>query len=51
MKKIFIIHENDEWVEPLRVHLHNLQVTFEEWHESYCRFFKKRTREARLTKY
>ena len=32
MKKIFIIHENDEWVEPLRVHLHNLQVTFEEWH-------------------
>ena len=32
MKKIFIIHENDEWVEPLRVHLHNLQVTFEDWH-------------------
>ena len=32
MKKIFIIHENDEWAEPLRVHLHNLQVTFEEWH-------------------
>ena len=32
MKKIFIIHENDEWVEPLRVHLNNLQVTFEDWH-------------------
>ena len=32
MKKIFIIYENDEWTEPLRVHLHNLQVTFEEWH-------------------
>ena len=32
MTKIFIIHENDEWVEPLRVHLHNLQVTFEDWH-------------------
>ena len=32
MKKIFIIHENDEWVEPLRVHLHNLQVTFEDLH-------------------
>ena len=32
MKKIFIIHENNEWVEPLRVHLNNLQVTFEDWH-------------------
>ena len=32
MTKIFIIHENDEWVEPLRVHLHNLQVTFVDWH-------------------
>jgi len=32
MTKIFIIHENDEWVEPLRVHLHDLQIPFEEWH-------------------
>ena len=32
MNKIFIIHENDEWVEPLRVHLHGLQIHFEEWH-------------------
>ena len=32
MTKIFIIHENDEWVEPLRVHLHDLQISFEEWH-------------------
>ena len=32
MKKAYIIHENDEWVEPLRVHLNDLQVTFEEWH-------------------
>ena len=32
MTKVFIIHENDEWVAPLRVHLNNLQVTFEEWH-------------------
>ena len=32
MKKLFIIHENDEWVEPLRVQLLDLQVSFEEWH-------------------
>ena len=32
MKKIFIIHENEEWLEPLRFHLHDLQVAFEEWH-------------------
>jgi len=32
MKKAYIIHENDEWVEPLRYHLNNLSVPFEEWH-------------------
>jgi len=32
MKKIFIIHENDEWIEPLRIHLFDLQIPFEEWH-------------------
>ena len=32
MKKAYIIHENDEWIAPLRTHLHNLQVPFEEWH-------------------
>ena len=32
MKKIFIIHENDEWVEPLRVHLNDLQVPYVDWH-------------------
>ena len=32
MNKIFIIHENDEWVEPLRVNLYDLHVPFEEWH-------------------
>ena len=32
MKKIFIIHENDEWITPLRTHLVNLQIPFEEWH-------------------
>ena len=32
MNKIHIIHENDEWVEPLRVHLYDLQTPFEDWH-------------------
>ena len=32
MKKIFIIHENNEWVEPLLIHLSNLKAPFETWH-------------------
>ena len=32
MSKVYIIHENDEWMEPLRHHLNNLSVPFEEWH-------------------
>ena len=32
MNKAYIIHENDEWMEPLRYHLTNLSVPFEEWH-------------------
>lgn len=32
MKKIFIIHENDEWIRPLRIHLSDLGVPYEEWH-------------------
>jgi len=32
MNKAYIIHENDEWMEPLRHHLNNLSVPFEEWH-------------------
>ena len=30
--KIYIIHENDEWVEPLRDELSDLKAPFEEWH-------------------
>ena len=30
--KIYIIHENDEWVEPLRKELNNINAPFEEWH-------------------
>ena len=32
MKKLFIVYENDEWVEPLQVQLLDLQVPFEDWH-------------------
>ena len=31
MKKIFIIHENDDWIKPLRIHLLDLHIPFEEW--------------------
>ena len=30
--KIYVIHENDEWIEPLRKELNNINVPFEEWH-------------------
>ncbi len=30
--KIYIIHENDEWIEPLRKELNNINAPFEEWH-------------------
>ena len=30
--KIYIIHENDEWVEPLRKELNNISAPFEVWH-------------------
>ena len=30
--KIYIIHENDEWIIPLRKELQDINVPFEEWH-------------------
>jgi len=30
--KIYIIHENNEWIEPLRKELKNINAPFEEWH-------------------
>ena len=30
--KIYIIHENDEWVEPLRQKLNDINAPFKEWH-------------------
>jgi biotin carboxylase len=32
MPKIFIIHENEEWTEPLKVQLRKLGLPFEEWY-------------------
>src|SRR6266568_9497525 len=31
MAKIYVIHENDAWVEPLRAAFHELGLAFEEW--------------------
>jgi hypothetical protein len=31
MSKIYVIHENDAWVEPLRAAFHELALPFEEW--------------------
>jgi len=30
--KIYILHENDEWIEPLRKELQAINAPFEEWH-------------------
>ena len=32
MKKIYIIHENDEWTSPLEVELTKLNAPYEKWH-------------------
>jgi hypothetical protein len=32
MKKIYVIHENNEWVVPLRKELEALSLPYEEWH-------------------
>jgi len=40
MKKIFVIHENDAWVEPLRAAFDQLELPYEEWflHEGVLDF-------------
>jgi hypothetical protein len=30
--KIYILHENDDWIEPLRKELQVINASFEEWH-------------------
>ena len=42
--KIYIIHENDEWIEPLRKELQDINAPSEEWHlgkrnNAYCNIF------------
>jgi len=32
MPKIYVIHENDEWTEPLRIQLQTMGLPFEEWY-------------------
>ncbi len=32
MPKIYVIHENQEWTEPLKVQLRTLGLPFEEWY-------------------
>ena len=32
MKKIYVIHENDEWLIPLRKSFKKINAPFEEWH-------------------
>ena len=32
MPKIYVIHENDEWTEPLRIQLQKMGLPFEEWY-------------------
>ncbi len=32
MKKIFIIHENDEWVLPLEIELKKINASYKKWH-------------------
>ena len=32
MKKIYVIHENDEWLIPLRKSFKKIKAPFEEWH-------------------
>lgn len=32
MKKIYVIHENDEWLAPLRKSFKKIKAPFEEWH-------------------
>ena len=33
MSKVFVIHENDAWVEPLRAAFARLGTPYEEWFE------------------
>ena len=43
MKKIYVIHENDEWLIPLRESFKKINVPYEEWHMNKVKFDYKKT--------
>ena len=43
MKKIYVIHENDEWLIPLRESLKKINAPYEEWHMNKVKFDYKKT--------
>ena len=38
MKKIYVIHENDEWLIPLRESFKKISAPYEEWHMNKVKF-------------
>ena len=42
MKKIYVIHENDEWLIPLRESLKKINAPYEEWHMNKVKFDYKK---------
>ena len=38
MKKIYVIHENDEWLIPLRESFKKINAPYEEWHMNKAKF-------------
>ena len=43
MKKIYIIHENDEWLIPLRKSFKKINAPYVEWHMNKAKFDYKKT--------
>ena len=43
MKKIYVIHENDEWLIPLRESFKKINAPYEEWHMNKVKFDYKKT--------
>ena len=43
MKKIYVIHENDEWLIPLRKSFEKIKAPYVEWHMNKAKFDYKKT--------
>ena len=43
MKNIYVIHENDEWLIPLRESIKKINAPYEEWHMNKVKFDYKKT--------